>query len=179
MSTIQPIPGMLRRARLHKGVGVRELARTMNVTPAAVTQWEHNDAKGTIRHSTRTKVLAALNTSMENQIPPIANGKLERREDRVALELHKAVAKKLIDNPYEILSLAPANISLLRSRVRGQASNQLLDFWEQLIYSQQLGKLIDVMLGSDTFSINMRQTSPFAGILTETERLEAIEKARS
>lgn len=168
---------IIRRARERRGIGVRELARRANVTPGAVTQWEQSELRGTIRQKTLRQALRAMNTSLEAEIPDQKPGPLERREDRVALELHREVAKKLIEHPSLILHHAHANLGSLSERIRGDAAIEDLSRWRQLISDGRLGPLIDVFLGADQQSINMRQTSPFAGVLTQQERREAIERA--
>jgi hypothetical protein len=40
-----------------------------------------------------------------------------------------------------------------------------------------IGELIEVMLGENNEAKEMRQNSPFAGVLTQAERLEAISRA--
>lgn len=171
-------PGTLRRARLQRGVGVRELARRLGVTPGAVTYFERTDASGRIRQPTLRKALAALGTTPEAEAPSISAQRLERREDRVALEIHKAVAKKLIDDPVATLAVVPANLNRLTGRIQGEAMEQLLDFWQQLTSAQKIGPLIDAMLADSSLGRTMRQTSPFAGVLTEDERLAAIYRAQ-
>lgn len=101
-----------------------------------------------------------------------------RREERVAYELHCAVAKKLIDNPKYILSLVPDNIKKIRQNVRGPFVARWLDEWERLARGP-IGNLIQVMLREDNEAIEMRQNSPFAGALTQAERLEAIARAQN
>lgn len=171
-------PGTLRRARMARGVGVRELARRLNVTPGAITYLERTDASGSIREETLAKALAAIGTSITEEQPRMITSRLDRREDRVALELHKAVAKKLIDDPQGILATVPANLRRLEQRVQGDSMHLVLQRWEQLTSSQTIGPLIDAMLGDSNLSRTMRQTSPFAGVLTEEERLDAIYKAQ-
>lgn len=171
-------PGTLRRARIARGVGVRELARRLNVTPGAITYIERTDASGSIRVETLSKALKVLGTSVDEELPKIVTTRLERREDRVALELHRAIAKKLIDDHEGILATVPANLRRLEQRVQGDAMHLVLQRWEQLTSSQTLGPLIDAMLGDSSLSRTMRQTSPFAGVLSEAERLEAIHKAQ-
>lgn len=167
----------IRNARLRRGIGVRELARRAGVTPGAVSQWEDSESKGTLRASTLTKALTALGTSPELETQSLENGTLTRREDRVALELHRSVALKLISNPDQVLSVVPHNISLMRDVIKGTAAAQWLQSWKSLAQNNQLGPLVDVMLGTDLTSIAMRQTSPFLGVLSQDERREAIERA--
>lgn len=46
--------------------------------------------------------------------PVPLTGELSPREDRMALELHRAVAKKLLDDPAAVLGVVPENIARLR-----------------------------------------------------------------
>lgn len=167
----------IRRARQRRGIGVRELARLAQVTPGAVTQWENSELRGSIRPATIERALQAMGTNATTESASSNQNNLERREDRVTLELHRAVAHKLIADPAPVLLRAAANIDTLRSRVRGNEAQLWVDEWESLIADRAIGAIVDISLGTDPWSINMRQTSPFAGILTEQERLAALEKA--
>jgi transcriptional regulator with XRE-family HTH domain len=172
----------IRRARFRAGVGVRELARRLGVTPKAVTDWEKSEEHGTIQLNTIQRALDALGEQLvvgsRRRTPPAPAHPLERREERVALELHRAVAKKLLDDPHAVLRLVPANLDRLRGQVRGVSAESWLDEWSELAHAGSIGGLVDVMLGTDRRSIDMRQTSPFLGALTQSERLAAIELAR-
>lgn len=150
----------IRRARTRAGVGVRQLARQLGVTPKAVTDWEKSEELGTVQINTIARALDALG------------------EERVARELHRAAAKKLLDDPEAVLRVVPSNVDRLRRQVRGSSAESWLDEWSELGQTGSLGGLIDVMLGTDQRSINMRQTSPFLGVLTQSERISAIELAR-
>jgi transcriptional regulator with XRE-family HTH domain len=147
------------------------------VTPGAVTQWEKSEEKGNLRESTLRRVLAAMDTTPEAEFPPPSHSLLTRREDRVALELHRAVAAKLVMDPDEVLSMVPANIRSMRNRIRGNAAQAGLEKWEFLVENHQLGALVDQMLSTDSVSVSLRQTSPFMGVLTAQEREEAIDRA--
>lgn len=168
---------IIRQARERRGIGVRQLARLAQVTPGAVTQWENSELRGRIRPATLERALQAMGTSTRAEHPVNHTGKLERREDRVTLELHRAIAQHLVGSPMTVLQTAAENIAALRLRVRGAEAQSWLDEWQHLIENAQVGALVDVLLGTDTRSISMRQTSPFAGVITEEERLLAIEKA--
>ena len=171
-------PSVIRSARERRGIGVRELARRAQVTPGAVSQWELSESQGTIRQSTLDRALRAMGTSLEEERPEPRPGVLERREDRVTLELHREVAKILIEHPSLVLEMAAANIRLLRTRVRGESALAWVNEWELLVNNGRLGPIIDVALGIDERSIDMRQTSPFGGVLTQQQRLDAITRAQ-
>ena len=60
----------------------------------------------------------------------------------------------------------------------GEHDHELLDEWERLSKGP-IGAIIDVALGSDERSVELRQNSPFAGALSNQERLDAIARAAS
>jgi len=169
----------IRLARERAGVGVRELARRLGVTGSAVSQWERNEIVGSAKFETISKALAALDEDLVVSTRPrerAAVRALSRREERVSLELHRAIAKKLIDDPDFVLGFVPANIDRMRRVARGPLAHGWLDEWAMLARGS-LGGLIDSMLSTDQRAIDLRQNSPFAGSLTQDERVEAIERA--
>jgi transcriptional regulator with XRE-family HTH domain len=168
---------VIRLARERRGIGVRELARLTNVTPGAVIQWEASERRGAARAQTIARALAAMGTSPESELPSAVDVVLERREDRVTLELHRAVAAKLVWKSSDVMSVVDANLEQLRTRVRGTSALADIAEWERLANGKRIGALIDRMLGSDSRSISMRQTSPFMGVLSNDERLAAIARA--
>ncbi len=101
----------------------------------------------------------------------------DRPEVKVQLELHRVLLGKLIADHGPMLDKACHNIERMRSLVRGPQAHDWLDEWSELI-THPGPSLIDVFLGEDEHSIDMRQVSPFAGALTQAERLAAIERAR-
>jgi len=182
--TIDLDKSVIRRARKAKGLSLRKLADQMGVQHNSVAAWERADAAGVIKINTRARALAALGVE-PNATPqpgfqnrPVAEpAKLARREERVSYELSRAVAKKLIDDADAVLSVVPGNIEKIRPRVHGSMATEWLDEWQRLSRGS-VGAIIDVLLGTDQHSIDMRQNSPFAGALTQQERLEAIGRAR-
>jgi len=173
----------IRRARTRADVGIRQLARQLGVTPAAVSDWERSEERGTIQVNTIERALGALGEQVllgsRRLVGHSPDPVLERREERVALELHRAVAKKLVENPDAVLGVMPANIARLRDQVRGESAQSWLNEWSELAQLGSIGGLVDVMLGTDQRSINMRQTSPFLGVLSQSERLRAISAAKA
>jgi hypothetical protein len=101
-----------------------------------------------------------------------------RPENRVQLELHRALLGKLLGDLGLAREIAYVNLDRMRSSVRGAQAQGWLDEWAELI-DDPGPRLIDVFLGEDEHSTDMRQVSPFAGVLTQQERLAAIERARS
>jgi transcriptional regulator with XRE-family HTH domain len=163
----------IREARLRSGVGVRELARRCGVSPATVVGWEEREKSGRIRVATIDRALDALGTGAS----PVRT--LDRREQRLGLELHRAIARRLIDDPERVLAHARERIPALRASVRGDLAHSWVDEWEDHIESARLGAIVDRMLATDQRSIDMRQVSPWTGLLDRAERLAVLERARA
>ncbi|WIB65529.1 helix-turn-helix transcriptional regulator [Curtobacterium sp. MCBD17_040] len=165
------VDSSIRRARQANNVSVRELARRLHVSPTAVSQMERSEARGAIQLGTLRKALLAAGPVSAGPAAPF-----ERREDRVSFELHRAVAKKLIDDPDSVLSVVPDNLKKMRDRVHGPLAHEWLNEWERLTTSS-VGALVDAMLATNEHAAELRQNSPFAGALSQDERIEAIRRA--
>lgn len=173
----------IKRVRISQGLSVREFSRRLGVTPGAVSQMERSEAAGKIGVGTLRGALANLGedlvvTSQRRMDEPLCRHRapFARREDRVTYELHRAVAKKIIDDPDPVLSRVPDNLEKMRRNVRGPLMERWLAEWESLVQGP-IGNLIQVMLGEDNEAKEMRQNSPFSGSLTQAERLDAITRA--
>ena len=178
-----PVPlecSSIKRARKSSGVTVYELARRLGISPGAVSHMERSEQRGSIRMATLNGALAALEatdaTPRAAPEPTRARAPFERREDRVTFELHRAIAGQLLDDPQRVKSVMPGNVARMRSHVRGPLAAGWLDRWEGLSRAS-VGQLIDAMLATDELGMEMRQNSPFLGVLTQDERLRAIERA--
>jgi transcriptional regulator with XRE-family HTH domain len=172
----------IKRQRLARGVGLRELARRLEVTPGAVSQMERSEARGSIQLDTLRRALSAMGAELVTDIrrPQLpaeyVQAPFERREDRVAYELHRAIAKKLIDDPDRVRAVIPKNIEVMRENVHGRLVNEWLDRWQELSKAP-VGVLVEALLATDELGKEMRQNGPFMGVLSEQERLEAIGRA--
>jgi transcriptional regulator with XRE-family HTH domain len=169
----------IRLARERAGVGVRELGRRMDVTGSAVSQWERSEIDGTAQIRTIEKAIGELGDDLvliARARSRAAWRRLTRREERVGLEIHRSIAKKLIDDPAQVLSVVPRNVERMRGVVRGSVGHGWLDEWLELAHGP-IGPLIETMLDTDQHSIDLRQNSPFAGALTQDERVQAIQRA--
>lgn len=168
---------LIREQRERTGVSLRELARRLDVSPATVQNYERAEAGGRIQLDTLRRALAALDAEVSVRVTPVATLRLERREERVALELHKKVAEHLLRDADATL----ANVSRVaaegRSRVDPYTAG-LLDEWIRLAEARDLPGLLHAMTATDQRSIDMRQVGPFNGVLSDDERLDAIRRAR-
>lgn len=102
--------------------------------------------------------------------------KIERRENRVTYELHRAIAQRLDENPYEVISKGLDNVAQMRPRQRSSISKGWVSTWDQLLRGD-VEKLKEAMLEISSDAEDLRQMSPFSGVLSDSERLLAIRKA--
>lgn len=115
---------------------------------------------------------------VQNAIRQARNSRphMERRETRVAYELHRVVANRLDVEPQPVLERGRRNLDRMRLQRRDSLSIQWIDEWRRLLD----GSIVDLktaMLDIGHHADDMRQMSPFAGVLSQDERLLAIRKA--
>lgn len=91
--------------------------------------------------------------------------------DRRSLALHEAVAAKLETDP-RLLDVARAN---LRRWLASRTVPALLE-WQDLINRAVLPDLLTLLRSPDANATRLRQSSPFAGILTPQERRSIYER---
>lgn len=100
------------------------------------------------------------------------------RSERRSWQLHLRVAAHLTGSSVqEWLPVINRNLRRLRRGVSGQPHLRNLDRWESLVQDRDLPGLHRVLTGLDRNSIEMREVSPFGGLLSQNERSDALKKA--
>jgi|APMI01.1.fsa_nt_gi hypothetical protein len=84
-----------------------------------------------------------------------------------SLEMHRLIAKKLEANP-SLVERARSNISRWKS-LRGETP--AYSEWEDILSSGN-ESILRALTGEDQESARLRSSTPFTGILSETERKE-------
>jgi transcriptional regulator with XRE-family HTH domain len=180
--------GTVREHRLGRGLDQRDLAERADVSTSALRRLEAGQGS-TLR--TMLAVLQALDIELALPVPtpdpqpgrrrapskthvrPV----LERREERVSLEMHRAVARRLRTDGAAVREKARANLPQVRSSVRGSQAQAWVREWGEAL-DGPTGDLVDLLVRQDEHGIDMRQASPFAGVLSDEERVAAIRRAR-
>ncbi len=177
----------VRARRLSRQLDQRDLAELAGVGTSAVRRLESGQGS-TMR--TVLAVLAVLEMPLtlptaEHQ-PPVSRrvrGKthgrpaLERREEKISLELHRAVARRLRHDGPSVRAKARANLPRIESKVHGRQAVDWVRQWRDAL-DGPTHELVDLLVREDEHGIDMRQVSPFAGVLSDDERTAAIRKAR-
>lgn len=100
------------------------------------------------------------------------------REQQKSLWLHRALLAHLVTEPDRMLETARENIRVWKPRQRpdGMAARYLQQ-WEQLI-DGGVEDVAAVLTGTDERSSELRQNSPFAGVLSEPVRRKVLRSFR-
>lgn len=101
-----------------------------------------------------------------------------RREYRVALELHRALAAKLPTEHERIRAIGHRNIAKMLESQLSPIARSWVDQWAELLDGDPL-QLKVAMLAPGLDAADMRQMAPFAGALTQEERIDAIQRANN
>lgn len=100
-----------------------------------------------------------------------------RREERFPYELHVLLAAKLYEQPEKLLIIARKNLRRMRETPRASIAEGWLDRWEGIL-EFPAAELEQEMLMDTQEGRDMRQMSPFAGALDQSERMVALKKAQ-
>jgi hypothetical protein len=97
------------------------------------------------------------------------------REERRSLHLHRAIARVLERDPESALSRARATLSLMRKN--HPEAEQLFREWEVLL-DRPLPELVEVLIDPSSRGRELRQVTPFAGVLSGEERTDVYRSFR-
>jgi excisionase family DNA binding protein len=95
-------------------------------------------------------------------------GGLTREAER-SLWLHRAVAGHLVTDPDAVLARAQANLARLQQLHTTAMSATRLSQWETLL-DAGIDAVLDVLTSRSPHAVELRQNSPFAGVLSPTDR---------
>jgi excisionase family DNA binding protein len=94
------------------------------------------------------------------------------RDQRRSLWLAFAVAGRIVVDPQGVRSLALRNLETMRKAARGQARSWL-DEWERLL-AAPIEDLLAALTSRSPSGRDLRQNSPFAGVLSGAERDQVL-----
>ena len=98
-------------------------------------------------------------------------------DQRRSLWLNTAIAGHLVHDPEHVLRRARTNLELMEKRhTRGQAAHWLSE-WRTLLWGPT-ERIMEVLTSPTPWAREMRQNSPFAGVLDEADRVAVLEAFR-
>lgn len=164
----------LRTARRRAGLTQREVAAGAGTSQTAVAAYEGGRKSPNL--TTLARLAGAMGTTLSiGLVLPTADEHVPRRaellsrHERQSLWLHRAIAVKIQADPAHALAVAADNLSIRRrADARGQAESWRRA-WEALL-AGPIDPVLAVLCSTSTYAGQLRQTAPFAGLLTPRER---------
>ncbi len=158
----------IRILRKRTGLTQQALASAAGTSQPTIAAYESGAKSPTLR--TLEKLAAALDLEMLTDFVPRMT-----REDRRSLAFHRAIAGLIEREPDRAVSRARENLSRLREIHPHAAA--LLDRWQSWLELAP-GELIDRLLDPSVLARDMRQVSPFSGLLSPAERARVLRRFR-
>lgn len=152
--------------RLKAGLTQQELAHRVGTSQPTLAAYESGAKSPTLR--TLENMVAALGYEATIDWIPVLT-----REDRRSLAYHQAVVEKLRLEPQVTLSKASNN--LVRLQKQHPSVSALFKRWK-LWLKLPLADLSALILNPGSEHRDMRQVSPFAGVLSASERAAVIKR---
>ncbi|WP_334144918.1 helix-turn-helix transcriptional regulator [Rhabdothermincola sp.] len=173
---------LLAEARRRAGLSQRELAARAGTSRGTLAAYE--TGKRDPRLSTALRLLRECGASLVDDesvsvsasTPGTGQAARDRHEAR-SLALHAAIADQLRRDPATVLRHARANLDHLRAAHPDGSTSRLLGEWE-LLLGLPLEIIADVLVSPTPHARELRQTSPFAGVLPAKQRWDLYRRFR-
>ena len=165
---------MLREIMLTTSTTQSELSRLSGVRQPSISQFL--SGKGHLSDEQLDRLLSCMGYRLEVIRRPV-RPELTRSEWR-SWRLHRQLSTHLTDSSIEQWHpTIKRNLERLRGAVQGQPHVRNLDRWESLLDHGDIPGLHRILTGLDRDSIEMREVSPFGGLLPNEERLKVLQAA--
>jgi transcriptional regulator with XRE-family HTH domain len=159
----------IRRLRFQKDVSQQSLAKSGRTSQPTIALYETGKKSPTLE--TLGKLARAMGLAVSiSYVPPLTH------EDERSLAYHHAILQKMKKNPEKILAKAQQNLKMMFPK--HPHAKTLFNLWLQWLKLPQ-DELIHCCLDQGLLARDMRQVTPFAGVLSAKERMEVIKKFRS
>jgi transcriptional regulator with XRE-family HTH domain len=156
-------------ARLEAGLSQHALAELAGTSGATIAAYELGTKEP--RLSTLRRIVEAAGMELEWRCSPVADATDAglTREDRRSLALHRAIAARLLADPATVIAKAHKNLRVTRRANTDGSADPWFDEWERRLAGPVAG-VVEVLVSHDQEARDLRQVTPFAGVLTDDER---------
>ena len=159
---------LVRLLRRRAGVTQQDLAAMAETSQSTIAAYE------TAAKSPTVRTVERLADSLGMTLVATCMSKLTREEQR-SLAYHRGVVELLRNKPVPVMNRARRNLKKL-SRVQPGAK-MLFDRWEAWL-QLPLEDLITNMVDPMPVAREMRQVSPFSGVLNQADRVRILKQFR-
>ncbi|MEI6739565.1 MAG: helix-turn-helix transcriptional regulator [Gemmatimonadaceae bacterium] len=156
----------IRMIRDRAGLTQQQLAAVAHTSQATIAAYEGGHKSPTWRTIERVGEAANLALIM-HCVPPFT------REDRRSLALHQAIAERLRQDPEGVLARARESLSRMHRLHPG--ARPLLNEW-RLFLRRPVDALTAVLLDPSPWGRELRQVTPFTGVLSAEERTRVYQR---
>ena len=157
---------VLRGARRSAGLTQAELAGRVGTSRSRLSAYESGSVVPSVELFFRLLAAAGAQCHM-SPVPRLSSS------EEKSLRLHQVIAERLVADPESVVAKAKANVATMRAADTARHAARWLDVWEALLDGSLL-ELVDVLLSRSQVACDLRQSTPFAGVLTPAEPLGAM-----
>lgn len=161
---MNPVTGL----RARTGLSQSALAARVGTSQPAVAAYEAERKSPTFRTIERMAHACGLEAHVV-YVSPLT------REDRRSLYLHSAISRRIAEDPEAALRRARQNLRVMEKANPG--ASPLLREWHRIL-DAGVERVLRVLADPGEHARDLRQVTPFAGVLTAAERQEAIRSFR-
>jgi transcriptional regulator with XRE-family HTH domain len=160
--------------RRRAGLSLRALAAASGTSAPTLHAYEHGTKEPSL--SVARRIARAAGFDLDLRLA-VSGSRTSSSDEAFKLELDRLIAEHLIVDPGAVLAVARRNLS--RSRIERPVHEQgWISEWEHII-EQPVLTIISLLLANDPGSLHLKQASPFAGVLSQDERLQAMKRVRA
>ena len=165
-NTMTETADLVRKMRLNCGRPLRDLARLAGTSAPALVDYEAGRHEA--RLSTLVRIADAAGCDLFVELRP----RLTHAERR-SLALHHMVVEKLLSDPESVVAKARNNLRVMLRADTGGRAALYLNAWSRLL-DGPIDVLVSTLLSTDQSARDLRQSSPFGEVLSDSERLAVI-----
>lgn len=164
---------LIRLARAQAGLSQAELARRAGTSQPHVAAYEAGYREPTF--PTLLRLLGAAGAGLDVKL--CRRAEAMTREELRSLRLHEVIAARVITDPDRIIAHARANLRRMRHANPDRSAEPYFDRWERLLRGP-VHRIVAALVSDDQSSRDLRQVTPFAGVLSDDERREILRHAK-
>ncbi len=158
---------ILAEVRQASGLTLAELGARSGTSAPTLSNYERGRKEP--RLATAQRILEAAGYRLRLEVVPAGIDRPLTRKDRRSLAMHRLVAAKLLTDPNTVRSTARRNLATLRKADADDHARPYIDEWKRLL-DGPTDVVVDVLTSEAQTARDLRQVSPFAGVLADDER---------
>lgn len=159
---------VVRELREQAGLTQVDLATRAGTSQPTIAAYEAEVKSPTLRTLRRLARAAGLDVVV-SFVPSLT------REDRRSLLLHGRIARRLRSDPESVVAIARTNLDLMWKGQPG--ARPLLREWRDIL-KRPTDDIIEVLTDAGQHARELRHVTPFAGVLSASERADAYRSFR-